>query len=317
MFTYSTHAIELPGSGSDGVGMDLLAYDARTNSVWVPAGNTGAVDVLDVASGKLSQISGFPTAEIERDGKKRRVGPSSAAIGDKVVYIGDRADSSICAIDEATLTKGPCGTLDGKPDGLAYVAKSRELWVTTPGDKTIRVLDAATLAQKSKVQLDGEPEGYAVDLLRSRFYTNLEDKDATLAIDLDSHAILATWHPRCGEAGPRGLRIDEPSGQLFVACTTKIETLDVAKDGAILGSLDTGEGVDDFDYVPGSRTLYVAAAKAGTLTVASVAANGALTSLAVVPTQQGARNGVADARGTVYLARGKSGELLAMSPVAR
>jgi hypothetical protein len=317
VFRYSTHAIALPGAGSDGVGMDLLAYDARTNAVWVPAGNTGAVDVLDVASGRISQLGGFPTAEVEREGKTRHVGPSSAAVGDKVVYIGNRADSSVCAIDEATLAKGSCVTLDGRPDGLAYVGKTRELWVTVPGDKTIRVLDGTTLAQKSKIQLDGEPEGYAVDLVRSRFYTNLEDKDATLAIDVDSHAILATWQPRCGEAGPRGLRADDRAGQLFVACTTKIETLDVAKDGAIVGSLEAGEGVDDFDYDPASRTVYVAAGKAATLTVARVAATGALTSLGVVPTQTGAHNGVVDARGTVYLAHGKAGELLAMSPDVR
>ena len=41
---------------------------------------------------------------------------------------------------------------------------------------------------------DGEPEGYAVDAQRALFYTNLEDRDRTLAIDVqepDADAALA------------------------------------------------------------------------------------------------------------------------------
>lgn len=314
---YTTRPIALPGGGSDGVGMDMLAYDARTNAVWIPAGNTGAVDVLDVASGKLSQIGGFPTAEVERRGHKRTVGPSAAAVGDKVVYIADRADSSICAIDEATLAKRTCATLDGRPDAVAYVAKAHEVWVTTPHDSAILVLDATTLQTKAKIPLPGAPEGAAVDGTRARFYTNLEDKDQTLAIDLDSHAVQATWQAHCGEDGPHGLALAEPAGHLFIACTAKIEAMDIAKDGAILGSLDAGDGIDDIDYAPATHTLYVGAARAGTLTIATVAASGALSSRAVVPTQQGARNGVVDAHGTVYLAHSTGGELIAVAPAAR
>ena len=48
--------VALPGGPP--VGMDYLAYDPTTNRVWVPAGNTGNVDVLDVATGKLTAITG-------------------------------------------------------------------------------------------------------------------------------------------------------------------------------------------------------------------------------------------------------------------
>ena len=39
---------------------------------------------------------------------------------------------------------------------------------------------------------------------RGVFYTNLEDKDRTLAIDLRSRAVTKTWLPKCGEAGETG-----------------------------------------------------------------------------------------------------------------
>src|SRR5262249_49108361 len=133
--------------------------------------------------------------------------------------------------------KGTCGKLDSMPDGIAYVAKTKEVWVTTPRDKSIRILDAASLVQKAKLDFDGEPEGFAVDAKRGRFYTNLEDKDLTLAIDLASHKTVATWKPTCGVQGPHGLRVDADAGLLFVACSTKVETLDVQHDGAIVGSI--------------------------------------------------------------------------------
>ena len=210
--------------------------------------------------------------------------------------------------------RGTCGKLDSSPDGIAYVAKTKEVWVTTPRDKSIRILDGTTLAQKARIPFDGDPEGFAVDATRNRFYTNLEDKDLTLAIDLTSHAIVATWKPNCGEDGPRGLRMAEAEGFLVVACTAKIETLDVSHDGAIVGSVDTGEGVDDLDYVPANHTVYVGAAKDARLTIASLDAKGVLASVVVVPTKPGARNPAAATDGSVYLPNSRGGELVVVAP---
>jgi DNA-binding beta-propeller fold protein YncE len=313
--TYATSTVALPGGSADGVFMDYLLFDPRTNAVWVPAGNTGSVVVIDVATGKLSRIDGFATQEMERRGKKRVVGPSSATLGAKgTVYIGNRGDSSVCAVDEATLAKRTCGKLDAMPDGISYVAKTDEVWVTTPRDKSIRILDAATLAQKARLPFDGEPEGFAPDNTRGRFYTNLEDKDVTLAIDLASHQTVATWPAKCGEEGPHGLRLAEPEGFLLVACSTRVEALDASHDGAQLGSVDTGDGVDDFDYAPATHTVYVGAARAAKATLATLDAHGKLAAVAEVATADGARNGVVTSDGKLYLAHGKASELVVVAP---
>ena len=83
----------LPG-GPAPVGMDYLAYDDSTKTVWVPAGNTGKVDVVDSTTRQIRAVDGFPTAQRGT----RTVGPSSATVGAGVVYVGNRADSSICAV---------------------------------------------------------------------------------------------------------------------------------------------------------------------------------------------------------------------------
>ena len=307
--SYTMHMVALPGASPTGIYMDYIAYDSHTGVVWVPAGNTGSVDAIDVKTGDVKQIGDFPTAEMGSGNRKRIVGPSSVTVAEDVAYIGDRADSSVCAINTRTFARGVCHKLDSMPDGLAWVQTTNEVWITTPRDKTIRILDATTLDEKAKLTFAGNPEGFAVDAKRGRFYTNLEDKDLTLAIDLQSHKTIATWKPECGEDGPHGLRVDENAGYLFVACSAKAEVMDAAHHGAVLSSVDTGDGVDDIDYAAATHLLYVGAPKAGQLTVAKVGAHGKLTVIAKVPTHEGARNGVVTKDGTVYLAHSALGSL--------
>src|ERR1700722_1659576 len=70
----SGRTLELPDNNAGDVSMDYIAYDPGTNSVWVPGGNTGAVDVLNAVTGKVRQIPGFPTSEVEIRGAKRVFG---------------------------------------------------------------------------------------------------------------------------------------------------------------------------------------------------------------------------------------------------
>jgi hypothetical protein len=312
---YDVRGIPLPGGTGEGVFMDGLLYDDRTNTVWVPAGNAGSVDVIEIPADTVTQIEGFPTQEVERHGQKRMVGPSAATLGDGVVYIGNRGDRSVCSVDEVTLKRGKCGTLDAMPDALAYVADTREVWVTTPRDKSIRILDGTTLAQKARLAFAGAPEGFAVDASRGRIYTNLEDADRTLGIDIASRKTLATWDSHCGAGGPHGLRVAVPEGFLFVACSAQVEVLDVLGDGAVLGAIDTGDGVDDLEYAVATHRLYIGAAHAAKLTIAGVSTKGTLALIAVVPTKAGARNGVVDATGSVYLANSQGAELVVVTPI--
>jgi DNA-binding beta-propeller fold protein YncE len=244
------------------------------------------------------------------------LGPSGVSIGDGVVYIGDRADSSVCAIDEKTLARKTCGHIDSTPDGVVYVAPTKEVWVTAPGDNSVRILDSQTLNQKEKLTFEGRPEGYAVDAKRDRLYMNYEDKDLTTAIDLKTHKTVAKWQASCGEDGPHGLSVDQNTGYLFVACSTRAEVLDAGHDGKQLSSVDTGDGVDDLNYSPSTHMLYVGAAKDARLTVARVEASGKLSQVAVVPTHEGTRNGVVAKDGTVYLAHSQPGNLAGLAVVS-
>jgi DNA-binding beta-propeller fold protein YncE len=309
------NSIALPGGPP--VGMDYLAYDAATGRIWVPAGNTGNVDVLDVATGKLTTLGGFATKLASRPGRPARtVGPSSVTVGDGVVWIGNRGDDSVCAFDRRSLAKGPCATLASMPDGIAYVADTREVWITTPRDRSITIIGVAGNAPgaPAAIKLEGEPEGYAVEPGRGLFYTNLEDRDRTLAIDVKTRKVVASWPTGCGSEGPRGLALDAQRRLLFAACTDGAVSFDLGKSGKAVGRIKTGGGVDNLDYQAGKQLLYVASGRDGKLTVARVANGGAITKVASPATASGARNPVVDAAGAAYVADSAGGRLIVVEP---
>jgi DNA-binding beta-propeller fold protein YncE len=289
--------------------MDYLAADG--DRVWAPAGNTGKVFVLE--KGQFKSVDGFPTAKGRGD---RLMGPSAVTVGDAGVYVGNRGDSRIYAIDPKTLEKKGSVAMPSTPDGVFYVATTHEVWVTTPRDNAIQIVDVKDAAAPKivgKIAADG-PEGYAVDEKKGVVYTNLEDKDATLAIDAKSRKVLSTWQHTCGKDGPRGLAIDAERGLLFVACASQgIVTLD-AKTGARKGKLEVGEGVDNIDYLPAKRLLYASAGRSEKLTVAHLEDDGSLKVVATSPVGKGCRVVVATQDGTAYAADSAGGQLWVLKP---
>ena len=130
---YELKPINLPGANGS-VALDYFAYDRATEKLWVPASNTGCVDVIDDKTDAVSQVTGFPTGEIERRGSKITLGPTAASVGDGVIYIGNRGNGTLCVIDAKTLARGECVPVSVDrgvtPDGVVYVAATRELWIT-------------------------------------------------------------------------------------------------------------------------------------------------------------------------------------------
>src|SRR5438094_260384 len=226
---YELKPISLPGANG-AVALDYFAYDPATGKLWVPASNTGSVDVIDDKTDAVTQVTGFKTGEIERRGRKVTLGPTAATIGDGVVYIGDRGDATLCVIDAKTLNRGGCVPLSTEqpvtPDGVVYVAAARELWVTTrpksAGDvdaaKSLQVFDASDPLHpkwKTKIPLENLAEGYAVDNGRGLFYTNVEETGTTVAVDVRTHKSVAKWNIRSADVG--GLALDTARGFLLDA----------------------------------------------------------------------------------------------------
>ena len=321
---YELKPINLPGA-TGAVALDYFAYDRATGKLWVPASNTGSVDVIDEATDAISQVTGFPTGEIERRGRKITLGPTAASVGDGVVYIGNRGNGTLCVIDAKTFARGECVPVSVDravtPDGVIYVAATRELWVTlrpkesgNAAAKSIQVFDASSpqhLKPKANISLENLAEGYAVDNQRGIFYTNIEEVGKTVAIDVHSHKVIATWNP--GSSDLQGLALDTARRFLFVACGDHVVSIDVGHDGKVLDSITTGPGLDNIDYSADGKLLYAAASQAASLTVAEVDDRGKFHLRATVPTVKGARGVVAGKDETAYLIDPAEGRVLKLT----
>jgi DNA-binding beta-propeller fold protein YncE len=323
---YELKPINLPGA-TGAIALDYFAYDSATGKLWVPASNTGSVDVIDEKTDAVSQIKDFPTGEIERRGRKITVGPTAASIGDGVVYIGNRGNATLCAIDAKTLARGECAPVSADhavtPDGVVYVAATRELWITTrpaPGAdpaaaKSLQVFDVSDpqhLKWKSKIPLEGLAEGYAVDNQRGFFYTNIEDAGKTVAIDVHSHKIVSEWNPGSSDLG--GVALDNARRFLLVACGDHVVSIDAGHGGKVIDSITTGPGLDNIDYSADAKLLYAAASQVATLTIAEVDDHGKFHLKATVPTVKGARCVVAGKDETAYLIDPAEGRMLKLTP---
>jgi len=108
----------------------------------------------------------------------------------------------------------------------------------------------------------------------------------------------------------RGIAVDQGRGFVYVACTDHVVVLDGSHGGAKLATVDTGAGVDNIDWIEAQQRLYVAAGKAARVTVASIDDKGQPTVVATGASASGARNGVADASGNVYVPDAGNAQLL-------
>jgi DNA-binding beta-propeller fold protein YncE len=310
--TLSLHTLALLPSAPGRIGMDYLGYEPGSNQVWVPGANTGRVFVVDASTEAVRTVEGFPT----REQNGRVLGPTSVTLGPRSAFIGNRADATVCAVDIQTLKRGSCVTLPDAPDGLAFVSATKEVWATTPRSKALVILSTEknALAIAGRIQLDGEPEGYAVDTNGGRFYTNLEDKNETLAVDVHSRSVAGRWPTGCSAEGPRGLALDGRAGILVVACTNRLVSFTLAPKPEPRGSLDTGAGVDNIDLAPVSGTVFAAAGKAQRLTRGHLAPDGTLRLTGQAHTSQGVRVVVVTATGKAFAADGAQGTLWVASP---
>jgi hypothetical protein len=185
--------------------------------------------------------------------------------------------------------------------------------VTEPGKKQIETfkLEKAKLVRKGAISVAGGPESLVVDATRGRAYTHTWD-DETVVIDLAKHAESARWKNGCKAS--RGIALDEKRGFLFVGCDEgKATALDVAHDGKLLGTADTGNGVDIIAYDAKLSHLYVPGGDAATLTIIGVAASGKLAALGKVAVAADSHCVTVDDVGHAYVCDPGHGALLVVT----
>jgi hypothetical protein len=303
--------IALPGA-EGGIGFDDLGFSRELDVIIAPAGRTGLLDLVDPGSGKVASIEGFRRSSPPTRGHGR--GTTSADGGQGFLFAIDRDDRALVAVDASARRIVARITLAGGPDYVRWVGSAHEVWVTEPGRESIEVFSFEAgppprLQQVGTIAVPGGPESLVVAPGGARAYTN-DFGEATFAIDVPSHSVVARWSNHC--RGARGIALDAARGIVFVGCDEgKAVALEVAH-GSLLGQARAGRGVDGIAY--GSRLghLYVPAAEDADLTIIGVKRRGALESLGTIPVASGSHCAAADDQGYVYVCDPAKGRLLAI-----
>jgi hypothetical protein len=300
--------VELPG-GSPGIGFDDLRYSERLGLVLVPAGRAGALDLVDPKSRRVTAISGFTAMSSYAGGHDD--GVTSVDDTGRWLLATDRTSGRLQVIDPVKKAIVTGAALGGHPDYVRWVAPTSEAWVTEPDREMIEIFTLAadgTPSPVATIAVKGGPESLVVDPVRKRAYTHLWD-GATVAIDLDTRALVATWPNRCDSS--RGIALDGDRGFLFAACKSgKLVSMDIAHGGAVLSEVSPVEGSDVIDYRPELGHLYTSGQVSATMAIVGVAADGRMTVLGKAAAAKGSHCVVGDGRGGVYICDPQGGRIL-------
>jgi DNA-binding beta-propeller fold protein YncE len=293
--------------GEEGIGFDDIVYAPALHQVIVPAAQTGRVYLIDPATRSHESCAVW-------QGRT-----TSADAGDGYVFATDRSHSAVNVIDPKLHKVVASAPLEMEPDIVRYVPATHEVWVTEEdpqkGQVEILAFSAGSNVLLSraavvKVAGGGGPESLAVDPVRSRVYTNREDRKVTVAIDIPSRRIVAEWKSGT-EGSSSGLALEETKSWLFVGSAAGgIAVLDVAHNGHILGTLKVGKSADLIGYNPTLRHVYMPDPKLGTLAIIGVSQGGEPQLLGTVETAKGSHAAAADDRGQVWVTDPNHGRLL-------
>jgi DNA-binding beta-propeller fold protein YncE len=304
--------VPLP-DGHGGIGFDDLQYSAALGRVLVPAGRTGALDLIDPQTNEVTQILGF-TADASYAGGHGE-GTTSAVDAGRWILAIDRTAMQLVVVDPASATIVKRAPLAGSPDYVRWIEATSEAWVTEPDADQIEVFamsDDGTPAATATIAVEGGPESLVVSA--NGVADSHQGKGKTVAIDIATRATVATWPNGC--SGSRGIALDERRGWLFTGCSEgKATVLDVGRDGRILATIETGAGLDIIAYAPSRQRLYVPSADTGTLTVIDVGDDGSLALAADIQVATGAHGVATDDAGHAWVCDPEHGQVLAVSGV--
>ena len=178
--------------GKGGIGFDDMMYSPVLRKVVVPAGRTGRLDLIDPQTGAVDPISGFSSAPASGEG--HGAGTTSADVGEGYIFASDRNQRVVDIIDLKTKRIVGNAKLADGPDYVRWVAPLGEVWVTEPRGKSIEYFRFTNgkLTRLGAIDVSDGPESLVVDVERGRAYTHTWH-DHSMAIDLKSHRIVATW----------------------------------------------------------------------------------------------------------------------------
>ena len=236
--------VPLPGGSSR---LDYASVDPGRHRLYVAHLGGGLVIVFDTKKRRVVETIRAPGAHGVL---------SVPSIGR--VYATATDDRKLLTIDSRTnrvLTRAPAGDY---PDGIAYDAKDRRVFVSDESGGVEYVFTASGHGLGS-IDLGGEAGNVQYDAVGGRVLADVQTQNVVAVINpRTKHVVRRVQLPGCEH--DHGLNVDAPRRLAFVACdgNSKLLTLDL-RTMKVTGTASVGGSPDVLAFDPGLRRLYVAA----------------------------------------------------------
>jgi DNA-binding beta-propeller fold protein YncE len=226
--------------------IDHLAFDRRTQRLYVAALGSNTVEVLDVIAGShLRSLPGF-----------REPQGIAIAADANVVAVANGQGEGIQFLSSDDNRVGPMVKLGDDSDNVRYDAVTKTLYVGF-GDGALVALDPIGAKVLGQVKLAGHPESFQLEQSGSRVFVNVPTAGQIAVVDRSTMKVTAAW-PVTTAKSNFPMALDEANQRLFVGCRrpAKVLVFDTST-GQEVSSFDIVGDTDDLFYDAPRKRVYV------------------------------------------------------------
>jgi DNA-binding beta-propeller fold protein YncE len=267
----------IPLKGVEGR-LDHLAYDTRSQRMFVAALENHSVEVIDLARRRrVHQITGIsePQGLLCLPGRNR-------------LLVCSRGDGTCRSFDTTTFQEGPWIDLGRNADNVRFDSDAQLIYVASGGEPGNGLLSAINLVSllpaaqggqpapphspadfllnqhrqadpRMEIQLPAHPESFQLDSPNHRLLVNIPDEHsiAVLRIGTNGFTNAAAWPVTVGERN-FPMALDAASARLFIACRTppRLAVCD-SRAGNLLSQTPCIGDADDMFYDANLKRVYV------------------------------------------------------------
>jgi DNA-binding beta-propeller fold protein YncE len=227
---------------------DFLRIDPKRRRLLAAHENDGTADYFDLRNNTLItrlKVGGAVDTAIDADSQH--------------YYLSVQESERVAVVDAATLREQASIKTPGPTDAILYEPLNHMIYVTHDNGADVWVIDPSKSTVVATISIPGIPEYMLYDETANRIYVNIKNKDVVAVIDPTHNKVVGQWSTKPASL-PHGLALNSDAHQLYSSGGNgKLVAIDT-KTGAVTGSVDIVEKVDQIAFDTVGAILYCAGA---------------------------------------------------------
>jgi YVTN family beta-propeller protein len=217
---------------------------------------SGRLYVAHLASGTVEVVDGETLTHLATIEDCAEASGVISCPEDNLIVAAARGDGHVLVINPAKNAVHHKIPVGGRPNGLAWDSKRRQLLVADVGGNQLAIVKPASGELLTKGSLPGRSAWATYEHYSDRYLVNIRSADVVVGIDPDSAEVRSKWTVSC--AGPHGMDLDREGGRVFVACEDGHLLILDSTNGIQLGSVEIAGNPDAIWFNPVANQVYLA-----------------------------------------------------------